>query len=78
MRRNRFNSKGNTSERKVSDKQTFFTQVEDGVSDYEEDDESIVEGRNKILFFSKEDTHVNDEKEEGTIDLEMELSDALD
>ena len=78
MIRKSFNSKGNTSERKVSDKQTFFTQVEDGVSNYEEDDESIIEGRNEILFFAKEDTHVNDEKEGGAVDLEMELSAALD
>jgi len=78
MRRNKSNSRRDISERKFSDKQTFFTQVEDGVSDYEEDDEHVVEGRNETLFFAKEDSHINEEKEEGAVYLEMELTAALD
>ena len=73
LRKNRPNSRRNFLERKFVNKQTFFSQVEDGVSDYEEDDESVVEGRNKILFLAKEDPHNNDvskKNEEGVVDIE--------
>ena len=71
------NQRGTNLQRdfKIADKQTLFTNTEEeGVSNFEEEEEEFFEGnRNEILFLAQENNEYQPELEEGVVDLEAEL-----
>ena len=71
------NKRGTNLQRKfkIADKQTLFTKTEEeGVSDFEEEEEEFFEGdRNEILFLAQENNKDQLELEEGVVDIEAEL-----
>ena len=60
---------------KIADKQTLFTKTEEeGVSDFEEEEEEFFEGdRNEILFLAQENNEDRPNLHEGVVYLEAEL-----